>query len=59
MVAEALKRGAGDREELSDFFHSLRDFSGSMGTYSAVRGNNFDLPAQLKIVRNGKFQPYP
>lgn len=47
---------AGQRDDLNAYFHSLRDFPGVLGTYSATSENVFSLPAAVKIVTSTGFE---
>lgn len=44
------------KEDLNDFLHNVKDFQGSMGTYSATGDNRFSLPAAAKIVTESGFE---
>jgi len=39
-----------DREGINRMLHTLKDFSGALGTYSATGDNRFTLPAAVKVV---------
>jgi branched-chain amino acid transport system substrate-binding protein len=55
LLAEALRKGK-RAEELNEYLHSFKDFSGSMGTYSATGNNTFTLPAAIKVVTKEGFE---
>ena len=45
-----------DTEEINRFLHTVKDFTGVMGTYSATEKNNFTLPAAVKVVTRDGFK---
>ncbi len=50
LVGKAMEMGLSSREELNNFFHTFKDFTGMLGTYSATDDNRFTLPAAIKSV---------
>ena len=60
LIGKALKTlskdGQIDLVELNQYFATLKDFSGAMGTYSSTGDNRFSLPAVLKTVTATGFQ---
>jgi branched-chain amino acid transport system substrate-binding protein len=50
LLLAAAIRTAGTPQEINAFLHTLKDFSGAMGTYSATPVNTFTLPAAIKVV---------
>ena len=58
LLSEAIKRG-GTRSKVNGFLHSVKDFSGSLGTYSASGKNTFTLPAVIKVVTPMEFEEIP
>ncbi|MCB0338456.1 MAG: penicillin-binding protein activator [Bdellovibrionales bacterium] len=54
ILAEAAKREL-DRDALNGFLHTLTDFTGALGTYSATADNRFTLPAAVKVVTESGF----
>ena len=42
--------------DINTTLHTLRDFHGALGTYSASGDNRFTLPTAIKIVTEGGFQ---
>jgi hypothetical protein len=55
MTAAGLRQ-TNDKKTLSEFFHSIKDFRGAMGTYSATNDNRFTLPATVKVVTETGFE---
>lgn len=55
LLAEALKHG-GTSKDVNSFLHSVKDFQGTLGTYSASGDNRFTLPAALKVVTKSGFE---
>jgi branched-chain amino acid transport system substrate-binding protein len=51
LVAEAVKRNA----PLGTLLRNIKDFSGALGTYSALGEGFFDLPAAVREVRKDGF----
>ena len=45
-----------NREQINQFLHSVKNFSGVLGTYSASGDNRFTLPAAVKIVTTDGFR---
>ena len=41
-------------KELNSCLHSIKDFHGALGTYSATDRNDFNLKPLLKCIRNGE-----
>jgi ABC-type branched-subunit amino acid transport system substrate-binding protein len=41
---------------LNRCLHELKDFEGSMGRYSAVAGNRYSIPAQIKVITAQGFE---
>ncbi|MCC6954263.1 MAG: ABC transporter substrate-binding protein [Deltaproteobacteria bacterium] len=48
MIIDGLPTG-----HVNDFIHQLRNFEGSLGTYSAQRTNDFELRPRLRCVAEG------
>lgn len=44
------------REQLNEFLHTLKDFKGALGTYSATGDGRFTLPAAIKVVTKEGFE---
>lgn len=42
--------------DINLFLHSLKDFSGVLGTYSSTPDNRFTLPAAVKVVTENGFE---
>ncbi len=57
LLLDAKNKGY-SREKLADYFHTLKDFKGALGTYSASGDNRFTLPATVKIVTETGFEKY-
>ncbi len=55
LINSALDSGNRSSAEISEFFRTLHDFTGAMGSYSAVGENKFSLPAALKRVTKEGF----
>ncbi len=55
LLAEALKTES-DREGINKFLHSVKNFTGALGTYSASGDNRFTLPATVKEVTADGFK---
>lgn len=51
LIAEAIKNGQTDAEGINKYLHNFKNFSGSMGTYSADGTGAFTIPAAVKIVK--------
>lgn len=49
LLAEAASLGA-ERSRINDFLHTVKNFSGAQGVFSATGDNRFSLPAAVKIV---------
>lgn len=43
-------------KEVAKYFHNLKDYKGSLGTYSATGDNRFTMPACVKVVRENGFE---
>lgn len=52
MVADAHSKGI----PLNQYLHTVRDFNGALGTYSATTDNKFSLPAIVKVVTQTGFE---
>jgi len=60
IIGESVEKYGSDSEKLNWYLHNLKDFHGVVGTYSASGKNDFTLPAEIKVIKNGKFEPlYP
>ncbi len=42
---------------LNTYLHTLKDFDGALGKYSASASNDFEIRAMLKVVGEGGFSP--
>jgi branched-chain amino acid transport system substrate-binding protein len=49
LLAAAANQGTG-REDIRNFFSSVKDFHGTLGTYSATGDQWFSLPASVKVI---------
>ncbi len=56
MIQEALKEG-GDKDTVNKFLHTVQNFKGALGTYSASGDNRFLLPAMVKEITETGFKP--
>lgn len=52
LVARAAEQG----RPLNDFLHSVQDFKGALGNYSASGDNRFTLPTAIKVVTKDGFE---
>ncbi len=55
LLAAALERGY-NAKNINQFFKTLKDFKGALGTYSASGDQRFTLPAAIKIVTKDGFE---
>lgn len=55
LLAQAVQQ-AKSRDEINSYLHSVRDFNGVLGRFSAASGNSFSLPAAIKIVKTDGFE---
>lgn len=55
LLGAAIDRGY-KRENFPEFLHTLKDFKGALGVYSASGDNRFTLPAAVKIVTKDGFE---
>ena len=55
LMAAAFRQGEGIAG-INKFLHTVKDFSGAMGTYSASGKNAFTLPAAIKVVTESGFE---
>lgn len=55
LLAASIKT-ARTADDINTFLHTISDFSGAMGTYSASGENTFTLPAVIKVVANQGFE---
>lgn len=55
LLGEAIKTGS-EPAKINRFLHSVKDFSGALGTYSSTSDNRFTLPATVKIVTKDGFK---
>lgn len=56
LIASAIEAGKDTSDGINEFVHSVKDFSGALGTYSATGRNTFTLPATLKVVTEAGFE---
>ena len=56
MIALAAAKVGHDPDALNKKFHSLKDFKGVLGTYSAAPASEFTVPGHLKIVEDYEFR---
>ena len=64
MIVEATRsggaaEGASVREKIRSFIHTVKDFSGAYGTYSATGANQFTIKAVVKEVLPDGFRVLP
>ncbi len=45
-------------EGVNKFLHTVKNFSGALGTYSSTGDNLFTLPAVVKIIKGGTFKKF-
>lgn len=55
LIAEAISHGFTGKN-MQDYFASVKDFKGVVGTFSAAPGNTFSLPAAIKVVKSDGFE---
>lgn len=55
LMGEAVGQST-DSEEINRFLHTLKDFEGTLGRYSASSDNRFTLPAAIKVVTATGFE---
>jgi branched-chain amino acid transport system substrate-binding protein len=51
LFIEGIKSG-----DLNNYLHSVKNFEGAYGIYSATGKNDFDIPAALKVIENNEFK---
>jgi branched-chain amino acid transport system substrate-binding protein len=56
LLAHALEKKITTPEEINTFLHSVKDFEGNMGVFSASDDNRFNLPVTVKIVKEYGFE---
>jgi branched-chain amino acid transport system substrate-binding protein len=56
ITADAVQLFGPDTEKIVDYLHNLHNYSGAAGRYSASGDNRFNLPATIKVVREGGFE---
>lgn len=56
ILIKAVVEQGGDNSRIAHTLHTLKNYSGACGTYSATGDNRFDLPAALKIITNKGFE---
>lgn len=56
LAADALRKGIKKPEEMNSYLHSVRDFKGALGTFSATGGNSFSLATAVKVITKDGFQ---
>lgn len=54
LYAEAFKNSDGTKVGIMKHLHSLKNFKGKVGTFSALSNNSFDVPASIRIIKSGK-----
>jgi len=50
ILAKSKAAGRSSSQKIAADLHTLKDFTGALGTYSATGDNRFGLPAALKVV---------
>ncbi len=56
LIAESIRLGKDSSEAINDYLHSVKDFSGALGTFSANANGTFSLPTTLKVVTKTGFE---
>ena len=56
LISAGFERYGADSTRIAEFLHSLKDYSGAAGQYSASGDNRFILPATIKIVTETGFE---
>ncbi len=55
LLAQGMEQGV-EPEQLNKYLHTVSNFTGALGTYSATNDNRFSLPAVMKEVTTKGFQ---
>lgn len=55
ILAKSIERDV-SKESVNDYLHSMKDFSGCLGTYSASGDNRFTLTPAVKVVTKSGFK---
>ena len=64
LLADAVRRSEGlsaqeRRAKVNDALHTVKDFSGALGTFSSTDDNRFELPAVMKVITKDGFAKAP
>ena len=55
LLGTAIERSA-NPEEINEYLHTVKNFNGALGTFSATGDNRFTLPAAVKVVTKDGFE---
>lgn len=56
LLGSAVEHGYRTTAQVNQYLHTLKDFTGALGAYSASGDNRFTLPAAVKIVTKDGFE---
>jgi branched-chain amino acid transport system substrate-binding protein len=59
ILALSFKQAPSIPESVNSYLHTLRDFSGKIGRYSALSDNSFDVPAAIGRIVDGQVVKAP
>lgn len=57
VVAEAVKAGKRDSDEIKEYLYSISDYKGASGKITFEKNGEVNKPVILKITQNGQFLP--
>ncbi len=55
LIVEAAEKYGPDRDSIRVGLENIKEFSGALGSYSSGPEGIFQVPAAVKMVKNGKF----
>ena len=53
LFARAISAGQGSPVAVRQFLHTIKNFEGKIGVYDALPDNTFDVPAEVRVIRDG------
>ena len=53
VFVQAIRNNPTSAKSAMDYIHSLKDFKGRIGIYSALPDNSFDVPTSLRSIKKG------
>lgn len=56
LIGKAINEGNQSPDEINNFLHSVKDYSGASGVYSSTSDNRYTLPATIKLVTKAGFK---